>query len=110
MAKRIKKRHACDRDNLWRSMRVLRRFDRATLVATAESSDRNAQTYLWRLMRAGYVRIAKAGFGGSQPQATLYALVRDTGPLSPQPKKTRGAGVRDRNTEELFAESEVGHE
>lgn len=110
MARRVYRQPASARDRIWQSMRVLRRFTHAELAATAETSDRNVQTFLWRLQRAGYVRRVQQGHGGELPRAALYTLARDTGPKSPLPKRLPGKGVRDRNTEELFAEAPVANE
>lgn len=73
------------RSRMWRSMRILRQFSVADLVATAAVMPSEAYLYIRLLTEAGYLqclRLYKAGRGNSYP--ALWKLVRDTGPFAPK--------------------------
>lgn len=75
----------CLRQQLWQSMRILRRFSVAELCPTTEPecTIANAQSYVSRLFNAGFLRKdgqVKRGFAG---QVQKYVLVKDIGPTMP---------------------------
>lgn len=84
------------RQRMWNSMRRLRQFSVAEIVATAEVSTSNAGVYTRRLAREGYLRVATPKREGVVGGHTVYALVRDTGPYAPRIAKDR---LRDPNLE-----------
>jgi len=70
------------RQNMWRSMRILKRFDLATIWAASGTEDHQVareeiKTYILFLARAGYLK--KTGEG----EKAVYMLVRYTGPKAP---------------------------
>lgn len=88
------------REQIWRSIRILRRFTIRSLAATAEASEVNVRKYLAALSAAGYVRRV------SNPQPTrfetaAFVLARDTGPCAP--KREAGGGIFDPNLPPLDA-------
>lgn len=82
------------RDNMWRAMRILKRFSVRDLVAAAstdehEVKETEAQTYCGYLAKAGYLR--RSG--------SAYFLIRYTGPRAPQVQRVRR--VFDPNLKEV---------
>lgn len=92
------------RPRMWQSMRVLRRFSTADLMASAEVGRDAAAKYVRFLAHAGYLRVVQAKQSGLTGGHAVYALVRDTGPFAPRIGKAR---VRDPNTEPTAAEPTV---
>ena len=85
------------KDKLWQSMRIMRSgFSSADLATVSEVSAKNAAIYVRALRMAGFVRRTAKRTPGKAGSADLYALVRNTGPLSPI--RHRHGGVYDRNT------------
>ncbi|MFG6462275.1 hypothetical protein ACG04Q_11905 [Roseateles sp. DXS20W] len=85
------------KDKLWQSMRIMRTgFSAAELATVSEVGATNAAKYLRALRKAGFVRQTSEHTPGQAGTADRFALVRNTGPLSPIQHK-RG-GVFDRNT------------
>lgn len=87
--KKYKKRNfqarKCQRQQIWQSMRILKRFSVADLCPTTEpeASYANVQSFVSRLFKAGYLRKdgeAKRGFAGQQQ---TYVLKKDIGPIMP---------------------------
>lgn len=97
------------RDQMWRSMRVLKSFDCRALAAAASTEQHavavdEATTYLRLLSRAGYLRLDRKGTGRAR---AIYSFVRsrDTGPRAPL--ITRDKSVMDGNTGVVVYESRI---
>jgi hypothetical protein len=90
------------RSRLWRALRMMRKATiHALLVPASRPTDGNpydnAKKYLDALVGAGFAQRMPHKDG----HRTIYALVRDSGPLSPQWNK-RQQRVFDPNTQEVF--------
>lgn len=90
------------RSRLWRALRMMRRSTiHGLLVPASRPTDGNpyesAKKYLDALVKAGYVKRLEHKDGAR----TIYAIVRDSGPLPPQWNKRQGR-VFDPNTQEAF--------
>lgn len=90
------------RSRLWRALRMMRRATiHGLLVPASNTTDGNpyesAKKYLDALVRAGFVKRLPHKEGAR----TIYAIVRDSGPLPPQWNK-RQRRVYDANTKETF--------
>lgn len=85
----------------WQSMRILRRFTVADLMATAEISRHNVEPFLRRLERFGYIRRVGQRRAGYQ-HPVLWMMVRNTGPNPP--RCMRDGGIFDPNTGEVSYE------
>jgi DNA-binding IscR family transcriptional regulator len=72
------------RDRAWQSIRILRQFTLADLVATAEIGRDNARKFVLGLRRAGYVREVREKRNGHRGGYAIYRLTRDTGPHAPR--------------------------
>lgn len=73
----LKKSGTC-RDQIWRTIRVKRRFTRSDLVVLTSCSPGNVDDYIRLLIRDGYVRQA-----GKRGRAELLVLVGNVGPVRP---------------------------
>ena len=76
------------RQNMWRSMQILKRFTLSDLVAGSSTEEHpiswaEAEHYTAYLARAGYLK--KAGRG----MTSSYLLVRNTGPKAPMIQRIR---------------------
>lgn len=89
------------RDRAWTSMRVLRRFTRPQIEATAEISRDNVATYITRLRQTGYLRITTPNVQGRAGSHAVYLLVRDTGPRAPIIRKI-GKQAYDPNNDQVY--------
>ncbi len=83
-----------NRENLWRTMKVLREFNFRELTAAATTEvvqikERDAAEYCRHLTKAGYLRVAKAANNGGG--LTRYRLIpsRNTGPRPPQVQRSK---------------------
>lgn len=79
-------RHVTQRDRLWQAMRIKGKFSVPELLELAGGSAANAQRYLARLARAGYLLELPRRGAGTAPTSNgfkRWALIRDTGPLAP---------------------------
>lgn len=90
------------RSRLWRALRMMRKATiHGLLVPASSPSDGNpyesAKKYLDALVKAGFVKRLDTKAGNR----TVYAIVRDSGPLPPQWNK-RQHRVFDPNTQEVF--------
>lgn len=92
------------REQLWRSMRVLKEFDCTALALAASTTAhqvavQEAKTYVKFIYRAGYLQLAG---GGKGRVAARYRFIRsrDTGPRAPL--VTGEKNVIDGNTGEEF--------
>jgi hypothetical protein len=86
------------KDKLWQSMRIMRSgFSSAELATVSEVSAKNAALYVRALRLAGFLRRTSKRTPGKAGSSDTYALVRNTGPLSPI--RHRHGGVYDRNTQ-----------
>lgn len=85
-------------DRVWQSMRILRRFDTADLVATAEAGRSGVEKYVRALGAAGFLRLIEARVNGRPGSRDQWALVRDTGPLAPIVRREKSRTVYDANT------------
>lgn len=90
------------RSRLWRALRMMRKATiHALLVPASSPADGNpyesATKYLNVLVKSGFVQRLPHKDGNR----TIYALVRDSGPLPPQWNKRQGR-VYDPNTQEVF--------
>lgn len=86
------------RARAWNSMRILRSFTLADLMRTAEIREENADHFIRAIRRAGFIRVEKPNRGSRT--ATVYRIVRDTGPLAPIPWKN--GEVLDQNTRTIY--------
>lgn len=85
------------KDKLWQSMRIMRSgFSSPELATVSEVSAKNTAEYVRALRKAGFLRLTVKHVHGQAGSADRFALVRNTGPLSPI--KHRHGGVYDRNT------------
>jgi hypothetical protein len=89
---------------MWQSMRVMRCFTVAEVMATAEVGASAATKYVRYLLRAGYLRCVVAKRNGRTGGHAQYRLVKDTGPLAPRVGKQ---AIRDPNLEPTDAEPTV---
>ena len=85
------------RARLWQSMRTLRQFTHADLMATAEAERSSTQKYVRGLCHAGYVCPVPGRLQGQPGSRIAYRLVRDTGPYAPRVAKS--GTVTDPNLE-----------
>jgi hypothetical protein len=73
----------CKRTNLWKAMRMLRRFTVHDLMTVCNTENRRSVlTYLGQLRRAGFVKIVDVGHQGRHIPKTFF-VIRDSGPLAP---------------------------
>ena len=75
------------RFRMWRSMRILKRFTSADLMATASSAKCSVDDYVRGLARCGYLRAAVTYQRGGGNRRAVWVLVRDTGPHPPRLRK-----------------------
>lgn len=85
------------RSRLWTSMRVMPRFTHHDLAATAETSLANAGAYVRALQKVRYLRCVHDS-SGEVGDHSVYALIRNTGPLAP--RLHNGGGVYDCNLQQ----------
>jgi len=69
------------RQKIWVSMRIMRSFTVADLMATAEVSQGAVTSYLQSLRHAGYVRSSVRR--DAERGRMTYRLISNTGPLAP---------------------------
>ena len=92
-----KSKSPCQRQRVWTSMRVLKRFDVPTLMIAAQANERGTETFLNALMRAGYVNRVQRGHH-KLGTISVYQLVKATGPKAPTIYRGgQGAELVDRN-------------
>lgn len=72
------------RDRIWKSMRHLRRFTRADLMATAEAGRDNVNRYIAALVEAEYVKVVQPKQQGIVGGDEVLMLTRNTGPVAPR--------------------------
>lgn len=101
---RRKNLHDRARERAWQSMRILRVFDLAQILATADISKDNAKKYILRLRRAGYVVCVQDRVNGRPGSRNTYRLARNTGPKAPVP--FLDGGVYDPNLDTIFGKPE----
>lgn len=90
------------KDRLWQSMRIMRTgFTVNELATVSEAGAANTAKYVLVLRKAGFLRRTAEHTPGQAGSADRYALVRNTGPLSPISHKH--GGVYDRNTGERWS-------
>lgn len=91
-------RHQAPRlQQVWQSMRVLRRFTTADLLTTAACGQSQVHKYCRALARTGYLRLHLARVSGRPGSRDVWLLVRDSGPEAPI-RRQDGSGVYDPNT------------
>ncbi len=93
-----------DRDRIWLSMRMLRRFTLPQLCAASEVAEGNARTYLQALTRVGILRKVQVNTSSKAGCYSVYALLKDTGPQAPI--RRRNGMVYDRNTKTVLGPKE----
>lgn len=106
------------RDRLWKALRIARNTGQASTIdelveiaadGTESDARGSAESYLFALARAGYLRKhrvrAKSGAPSSKG-AFRYVLIRDTGPRTPIWRRTRNS-VFDPNRNEEHALGEA---
>ena len=91
--------HAVHLKKVWQSMRILRRFCTAELLATTGATQRLTETFVRALSQTGYLRLVAPRVNGRPGSRNIWQLVRDTGPLPPV-RRGQG-GVWDANTQRL---------
>ncbi len=89
------------RQKVWNSIRVLKRFTSAQIEATAEVGQRNLNTYIRALSRAGYLALVRPRQSGKSLGHAIWRLSRDSGPQHPLPRRD-GSGVYDPNQDTLY--------
>ncbi|MBC7168710.1 hypothetical protein [Phenylobacterium sp.] len=90
------KRPGAGQEQMWRSMRMLRQWTVRDLTLAASTdevavTEATVQTYVWALVKAGYLTVLRPGKPGHKPGTgtkALYALKLNTGPLAPQIQRT----------------------
>ncbi len=90
------------RARAWTSMRILRRFTIADIMATAEIPRQNASKYLVALEKAGFLARESDNVSGRPGSLIIYRLARNTGPDAPIVDQKTG-DVRDCNTNKWYA-------
>lgn len=88
------------RQQMWNTMRVLRKFSVMDLMMAAEVKRVAAHGYISLLLKAGYVRKLCAG-GNRKGERAMYLMLRNTGPKSPTEKRGEG-GMWDVNEQQLY--------
>ena len=100
--------------NMWRTMRMLARFDFHELAAHASTTEHevavgNAKKYVSMLFQAGYLTIVKpAEKLGRANKPAVYSLTKNTGPKPPMIQKLKT--VYDQNLNEVVWQEEAGNE
>lgn len=89
------------RARAWQSMRMLRVFDIAQIMATAEIPRQNASKFLVALERTGFIQRTRDHVSGRPGSFITYRIARDTGPHAPAVQMT--GQVLDVNTGALYA-------
>lgn len=98
------------RQKAWNSIRVLKRFTTAQVIATADISPANLRHYLPALARAGYLVLVRPKQNGKSLGHAVWRLARDTGPRAPI-VRTDSSGVYDPNHDALYPyRAEAGDE
>ncbi len=97
------------RQRMWQSMRILNEFDAGQVASTADVSLASARSFISILKKAGYVFIVKAAPRTGSAieragEATIYRLLKNTGPMRPIPKAT---GIYDVNQNKLIKFKEI---
>ncbi|MFH2100220.1 MAG: hypothetical protein ABIJ95_11955 [Pseudomonadota bacterium] len=105
--KRTKSTNGTARRNVWRSMRILRRFTVPELCRTSKATRDNVWTYVRRLAAHGIVRQDGLFRGGRPGDCKNYRLVRDLGPEHPVCCEMCG---RSLNKDGCGGKKEGGHE
>lgn len=82
---------------VWQSMRVMRRFTSAELIATAEAGETAVQKFIKAMHLTGYLRLQVPRVSGRAGSRDVWVLVRDSGPIVPI-RRYDGTGVFDPNT------------
>lgn len=72
------------RNVIWQTMRKLRRFTSADLVAVAEANRDNVRKYVAALAEAQYLRCVEPRRYGPAGGHAVWQLVRNTGPVAPR--------------------------
>jgi len=85
------------RQRAWKAMRILSRWTLGDLEATAEITRCNAESFVYALVKAGYVRCVQAKRNGVKGGYAKYQLIRNTGPRSPITTHYKSV-IHDRNT------------
>jgi len=78
-------------------MRCLPNWTLGDLEATAEISRSNAESFVYALMKAGYVRCIQPRRSGVKGGYAVYRLINNTGPRCPV-TANYNAVIHDRNT------------
>ena len=88
-------------EQLWRSMCILKQFTYRDLMetATVPIPEGTAKAYCRTLLATGYLRVLRKAEPG-RGQIALYALVRQSGPKSPQVQRVKR--VFDPNTGDVY--------
>lgn len=81
------------RASMWRSIRVLKRFDLVELALTAEVTEASAKQFVSCLLRAGILRRERRGHAVTG-QRSIYALAGRFGPRPPIVRQRREDGRR----------------
>lgn len=92
------------RSRMWQSMRVLRTFTVADVMASAEVGASAARKYVLYLRKAGYLSCIVPRESGRTGGHAHYRLLKNTGPFAPRVGKQT---VRDPNVEPTKAQPSV---
>jgi hypothetical protein len=90
-------------ENMWRSMRMLPRFNHREIAALATTSkikvsERTARDYCHSLKATGYLRVVKPAVPNKS--LSVFRLIRNNGPKPPMIQRVKQ--VFDPNTDEVF--------
>ncbi|KAA2314534.1 hypothetical protein E0K93_09440 [Puniceibacterium sp. HSS470] len=96
-------------ENMWRSMYMLREFTHEDIAAHATTSTvtvsrDTAKTYIYMLMRCGYLKVLRKA-KPMKGQMAQYRLVRNNGPKPPQIQRVKR--IYDPNSMEVFEPQKV---
>lgn len=72
------------RNVIWQSMRKLRRFTRADLIAVAEAKRDNVNRYCAALREHGYLRVVQEKQQGIVGGDEVLLLIKNSGPVAPR--------------------------
>jgi hypothetical protein len=97
---------------MWNTIKIAGRFTLLDLTMTASVSEGTANTYVCKLIRTGYIQMAKPVDQQLAPKEkkgarAVYRLMRDTGRLAPM---VRNNGCWDQNEQRLYQYTDLQQE
>ncbi|MDQ6957207.1 MAG: hypothetical protein Q9M21_08425 [Mariprofundaceae bacterium] len=91
------KKEKSPRQRAWKAMRIMTQWTLGDIESTAEISRANAESFVYALVKAGYVRRIQPKKNGVKGGYAVYRLVKNTGPRCPV-TANYNAIIHDRNT------------